>query len=48
MPEYYAWMRGRKGIKSMIKHICMFKMKEFAEGKSGYENNDEKLTIYRR
>lgn len=22
----------------MIKHICMFKMKENAEGKSGYEN----------
>ena len=38
MLKYYAWMRGRKGIKFMIKHICMFKMKEFAEGKSGYEN----------
>ena len=22
----------------MIKHICMFKMKENANGKSGYEN----------
>ena len=25
-------------VRTMIKHICMFKMKETANGKSGYEN----------